>query len=251
MWKLASVPFFMLALVDPVSARDMKLTIYDDGLSCPANCDAHVVMSGSDNGTRFAFRPGSTRAMPQACLSGQPCNICFGEADSTCMTATYRGGGPPVGTFDFTPAFYDANCPRTDIPVALRRQCNSLDQAVVSRGYQNRINCFSNPAHAKCTAPMQAAQAAQEADRPKRERCLAIGETAYNNEQTVAREKRTNGCNYTLQKLGGTQAKRWHLLLPAACRGGTFVDRFGLDCCNSNVRFAASLHPECTNFYPQ
>lgn len=39
----------------PASAREMQLTIYDDGYSCPANCDAHVVFAPSDNGTRYPF----------------------------------------------------------------------------------------------------------------------------------------------------------------------------------------------------
>src|SRR4051794_25776466 len=145
----------LLALAAPAHARDIKLTIYDDGLSCPANCDAHVVLNPSDKGTRFAFRPASSRSAPQACVAGEQCSICFGEADASCMTATYRGGGPAVGRFDFTPAFYDANCSRSDIPTALRAQCASLDRAVISGGYQTRINCFSDPGNAKCVEAVQ------------------------------------------------------------------------------------------------
>jgi hypothetical protein len=55
----------------PAHARDMKLTIYDDGLSCPGNCDSHVVMFRTDNGTRFAFRPDSTRTNPGKRISGK------------------------------------------------------------------------------------------------------------------------------------------------------------------------------------
>ena len=43
-------------------ARDaiaMRLTMYDDGRSCPANCDAHVVFHSDDNGTPNAHLPGS------------------------------------------------------------------------------------------------------------------------------------------------------------------------------------------------
>src|SRR5690242_15808167 len=47
------------------SARDMRLTIYDDGIACPAGCDAHFVMNSSDNGTRYAFRPYSARDAPK------------------------------------------------------------------------------------------------------------------------------------------------------------------------------------------
>ena len=28
------------------------------------------------------------------CVNGKECVICFGEADASCMSATYRGGGP-------------------------------------------------------------------------------------------------------------------------------------------------------------
>src|SRR5690348_13816470 len=82
-------------------AQDMKLTVYDDGRACPADCDAHFVMNAKNNGTRQAFRLGGSRHDPKKCVSGEDCTICFGEADDSCMTARYRGGGPPAGTFDF------------------------------------------------------------------------------------------------------------------------------------------------------
>ncbi len=41
------------------------------------------------------------------------------------MLATYRGAGPPPGRFDFTPAFYEENCPKDGLPEAFTRQCLS------------------------------------------------------------------------------------------------------------------------------
>jgi hypothetical protein len=249
------VPIVLAAafLATPAFALDMKLTIYDDGKSCPGDCDAHVVINSNDNGTRFAFLPGSSRGTPQKCKAGEACTICFGEPVNTCMDALYRGGGPPAGKFDFTPAFYDENCGRDDIPKALKDQCAALDAAVVNGGYNSRINCFDNPGHAKCTAAMAAAAAAQQADEPKRELCLSLGESSYNSQQSNAKDRRSNGCNYSQQRLGGPNSNgvRWRMLLPGACRAGTFVGRDGLDCCSSNLRFAASIHPECTGFFPK
>jgi hypothetical protein len=226
----------------------MKLTIYDDGISCPANCDAHFVMNPADNGTRYAHSSESSRTAPKRCTVGSSCVICFGEPDSSCMTATYRGGGPAKGRFDFTPAFYQVNCSRTDIPTALTAECTSLNQAAVKLHYTKKLNCIAMPDNPKCATIISAAKAMQDADIPKREKCLP-DEDAYNKAQSDPKEKRTNQCNYSLLLLGGKGRKHWHRLLPAACRPGTYVDQYGLDCCNADVRFAAANHDECVRFF--
>jgi hypothetical protein len=233
-----------------VQAREMQLTIYDDGRSSPGDCDAHVVFYPSDNGTRYAFQPSSSRLNPAACVEGNLCRICFGEADSSCMDALYRGGGPKAGRFDFTPAFYQANCSRTDIPAALRAQCDSLDSAAKKLKYSTAINCFLTPNDAKCVKATEQASAAQAADMPKYNSCIALGQTKFNAAQSDPKERRSNECNYSALALGGHPGNRWRLLLPAACRPGTYVDQFGLDCCSSDVRFAAANHPECRAFFP-
>jgi len=240
-----------LVLATMCSARDMMPTIYDDGRSCPGNCDAHVVFAPRENGTRYAFSPASSRGRPSRCISGHQCRICFGENDSSCMLALYRGAGPKAGRFDFTPAFYDRNCSRGDIPQALRTQCASLDRAVARHRYDTAVNCFLTPGHPRCSALIASARAAQQADEPKRRRCLALGETRYNREQTDPRERRTNSCNYSLLRLGGPSSHRWHLLKLAVCRPGTFVDQYGLDCCSLSIRFAAANHDECIKFFPR
>src|SRR5512139_585709 len=84
--------------------HDMKITIYNDGLSCPGGCDAHFVMHSSDNGTANARSPGSTGL------------ICFDAGLTQCMSVMYRGAGPHPRTFDFTPAFFEDACARADLP---------------------------------------------------------------------------------------------------------------------------------------
>jgi hypothetical protein len=80
--------------------------------------------------------------------------------------------------------------------------------------------------------------------------CRSV-KTVTTQNRTDPRERRANACNYSDLRLGGSGDRRWRLLLPAACRPDTFVGRDGLDCCSENVRFAASVHPECTTFFPR
>jgi hypothetical protein len=176
--------------------------------------------------------------------------ICFGESDATCVHAIYRGNGPSAGRFDFTPAFYSENCSRTNIPTALRKQCDDFDRAAARGGYVNAINCFDTPDDPKCRAVIANAKAAREADIPKRQKCLEMGQRRYNAAQTDPKQRRATECNYSELSLGGSRGRHWKLLLPAACRRGTFVDKFSLDCCTSDVRFAAVNHPECKAFFP-
>jgi hypothetical protein len=234
-------------------AHEIQLTIYDDGISCPGGCDAHVVLNAADNGTAHAFAPGSTAQNPRKCANGQSCNICFGHSSPSCMVAIYRGGGPPSGKFDFTPAFYAKFCGAGDIPAALRRQCSALDAAVTQLGYGTRVDCFANPDDPLCVETIARARLAYDADVPERTRCLELGETPYNNQQSVPEKRRALACNYSFLRLGGPNSAgvTWRRLMPAACRPGTFVGRDGLDCCSGDKRFAASIHPECTAFFPK
>jgi hypothetical protein len=70
----------VLVVAGSAIARDMKFTIYDDGRSCPADCDAHFVMNAENKGTGQAFRSGSWRRRPEKCVSGKDCTICFEES---------------------------------------------------------------------------------------------------------------------------------------------------------------------------
>lgn len=245
-------PFAWALIAAPASptAHEMRATIYDDGRSCPGGCDAHVVFDRAHNGTSTASDPTRPRAAAAKCAVGGQCRICFSGEDASCMVATYRGGGPTFGTFDFTPAFYAENCARSGIPVALAQQCASLDRAVVRTGYNRRTNCVATPADPGCAPVIAAAERARAADEPKYRQCLALGERTFNARQAGAGERRSNACSYTQLKSGGPNSAgtRWRKLLPAACRPGTYVGRDGLDCCSKDLRFAASTHPECSAF---
>jgi hypothetical protein len=235
-------------------AHEIDLTIYDDGRSCPGNCDAHVVLNAAENGTAHAFKPGSSPTVPERCKSGELCRICFSHDAASCMTTMYRGGGPPAGKFDFTPAFYDRHCTSEEsIPFALRKQCNALEAQVRLRGYDTRINCIADPARLECADRMSEALAMQEADVKEYELCRELGQDTYNRRQGDDSTRRMHSCAYSKLSLGGPNSAglRWKVLLPGACRRGTFVGRDGLDCCSSNLRFAAGIHPECTPYFPR
>lgn len=253
MRALLAIPFFLLLLTAQSDAPVMRLTIYDDGKSCPGDCDAHVVTHPSDNGTRFVSDPATLRSAPRACTAGRDCRICFGESDSTCMTALYRGGGPGRRTIDATPAFYARHCGGVDIPSALAAYCRRMDRAITDGGYAGRINCLAEPANPGCVSVIARARAAQEADEPLYAECRQVGESAYNRRQSSDRTRRSNGCAYSRLSLGGPNSNgtRWKLLMPGACRAGTYVGRDGLDCCSADVRFAASNHRECSMYFPQ
>jgi hypothetical protein len=251
--RLLIAALFLLFLGAPSSPQRMRLTIYDDGLSCPGGCDAHVVANPADNGTRFVSDPASARTSPRSCVPGRACRICFGDADTSCMTALYRGGGPSRGTIDATPAFYSANCRRAGIPSALAARCTALDRAVADTGYDRRINCLAGANDARCTAILGAAAAAAAADAPRFALCRSIGEARYNARQSDPRLRRSHDCLYSEMSLGGPNSRgtRWKMLLPGACRPSTYAGRDGLDCCSADLRFAASVHPECAGFFPR
>lgn len=250
--SLAVCALFLLFLSGQSNPQRMRLTIYDDGLSCPGGCDAHIVANPADNGTKFVLDPASSRSAPRRCISGRPCRICFGDDDQSCMTALYRGGGPSRGTIDATPAFYAHNCGQAGIPTALATQCAALDRAVVRSGYDRRVNCLDGSTDPRCTAIMATASAAAAADAPRLASCRSLGEARYNARQSNPRLRRSNDCLYSAMSLGGPNSRgsRWKVLLPGACRPGTFVGRDGLDCCSADLRFAASVNPECSGFFP-
>lgn len=234
----------------PAQAATVRATIYDDGLSCPANCDAHVVFAPSLNGTANAHTPASADGPFKKCISGNECRICFDSTPASCMLAMYRGNGPHANTFDFTPAFYEANCSKPDIPAALAEQCRSLARS--ARGLDGRVNCVRTPEHARCVEVIRVAREKQERDRPIYQECVRLGEAAFNRGRPVT-EQRSEACAYEKKGTGGpnSRGKTWRRLLPGACRDGTFVGRDGTDCCTGNPLADGPLGVECKAFYPQ
>ena len=235
--------------VAALQARDMVATIYDDGKSCPAGCDAHVVFHPTHNGTQNAFDPSSDRSAPRKCVVGQTCKICFSANASSCMSAVYRGAGPPAGRFDFTPAFYEENCPKPDLPAAFAAQCRSAQPSVAS--LREQINCIATPEHAKCKQMMEAAARRKAADDALYEECKRLGEPAFNRKyRDQPGKQRSNDCSYERFGTGrNSRGDTWRRLLDGACRPGTYVGRDGLDCCSGSLYAAAMLGRECRSFF--
>ncbi len=239
------------ALVEP--AEIMRATMYDDGLACPGDCDAHVVFAPRHNGTRNAFRPPLfRRSVAEDCVVGEICMICFDEPDTSCFTALYRGGGPAERTFDFTPAFFSETCDGPGLPPKFAETCRALEAAVIRLGYDRRASCFSSVSDERCRLVLAEAERLKAADSSERGACLSEGEQAYNARQKDRTRQRSLECNYERFGTGGSNSRgrTWRRLLPAACRDGAFVGRDGLDCCADDPLSAAALHPECSMFFP-
>lgn len=250
---LLSVSFslaVMMGFATAPQASSMIATIYDDGKSCPNNCDAHVVFNPTHNGTRNAFDPASSRDAPRKCSVDQPCKICFSADASSCMVATYRGAGPAVGRFDFTPAFFEENCSKPNLPMAFANKCRSAQSAIDM--LNNRVNCVKNPGHEKCKVLMDTVAKRKAADDVLYDECKKIGEAAFNKKYVgQPKMQRSNDCSYEKLRTGGPNSKgeRWRRLLDGACRSGTYVGRDGLDCCSGSVYAAAFLGSECMQFF--
>ncbi len=234
--------------VQSAFADNVRLTIYDDGLSCPANCDAHVVFHHTLNGTAFAHDPASAAKPFKKCTAGAPCRLCIESGGKQCLEAIYRGGGPSPMTFDFTPAFYSKACESIPAQPLLAAKCTALRKAAAQLA--GRLNCIAAPGSSGCSALMDAATAARTADRAKYQQCIAMGEPAYN-ASVPKPEQRTYRCAYERHGTGGPNSKgtTWKKLLPGACRDGTFVGRDGLDCCSGNTFADGPLGRECAAFY--
>jgi hypothetical protein len=232
-----------------VPAQTMLPTIYDDGKSCPNNCDAHVVFHNAHNGTANAFDPASSRSTPRTCAVGRPCRICFSSDADSCMTATYRGGGPARGRFDFTPAFFDENCSRTDLPAAFGQMCRQAAPAI--ERLKQLVNCVATPEDGRCTELIADAKGQQAADEILYNQCKESGQQAFNRQHRNRPElQRSNECAY--EKVGtgrNSRGETWTKLLPGACRAGTYVGRDGTDCCNGSLFEAALLGSECRRFF--
>ena len=232
-------------------ARDMFPTTYDDGKSCPNNCDAHVVFHPSVNGTRNAFDPASSRESPRPCVKGQECKICFSEHTDSCMLAMYRGAGPDVDRFDFTPAFYEENCPKPQLPTAFAKKCRTAAAAIAV--LRTKINCIEQPTHEKCRPMMDVVVRRKAADDVLYAECKQMGEAAFNHKyQTKPSLQRSNDCEYEKLSTGqNSHGQRWRRLLDGTCTSGSYVGRNGLDCCSGSLFSTALLDSECRGFYVQ
>ena len=251
MLRLLAVTLICIAgLSSQLEAKTFMATIYSDGYSCPANCDAHVVFKAINNGTRYAYLPSSSRSAPQPCVPGAECRICFSDSDNSCMNAMFRKSGPDDGRFDFTPAFYQANCGKPGLPTAFASVCNSFGSQY-AKYTKNQVYCLEQPTYAGCGDVIAKAQAARVTDEPLWQECRSLGEDKFNAKYAAKpRLQRTFECAYELHGTGGPNSKgqHWKRLLPAACWPGTYVGRNGTDCCDERQMSLGGLGKECTPF---
>jgi hypothetical protein len=252
-WGVAIVVAILLS-APGAAQQTMTLTHYDDGLACPGGCDAHVVFRGVHNGTKNAFAPPmSNRALPAPpkCDAGRVCVICFGVVDTTCMETVYQGSGPPAGRFDVTPALLEKHCADPAAPKSIADKSRALENA--AKKFDGKINCLREPGKVECAAVVKAARDAHAADKPEYAACQKIGAKAYNKTQADPLKHRSimAGCAYA-QNLREQNSKghTWQRLMPGACRPGTFVGRWGTDCCTGlALTDAAYGGGECASFY--
>lgn len=237
-----------------VQALEIRLTMYADGKSCPANCDAHVVFDNPStgtklNGTEFAHTPSSTDTSYKKCTQNTECEICIASGRKQCFTVMYRGAGPSKNTFDFTPAFFEARCQNTEGLPSLKKKCDELIRDAAA--LKNRINCIRTSEHVACKDLMTRAKAQQETDLVSYQQCKSLGAAQFNNTKPVA-QRRSSDCAYEAKGTGGPNSKgvTWKKLLPGACYVGSYVGRDGLDCCSGNVMADGHLGRECRAFYP-
>ncbi len=244
--KLIVTILIGMSLAFSIHAKTAQPTIYDDGRSCPANCDTHVVFHQSMNGTKHAHLPGTKK---EECKKDEDCEVCFDHKRKQCVTTKYRGGGPPKHKFDFTNSFYIEKCESADLPDALKRKCSSLKSR--SRELDGKINCINNREHGLCLKIMESATSAKEMDTLNYLECKRVGQDQYNQGRIVS-EQRIIGCAYEKEKNGGPNSNgtTWYKLLPGACREDDFVGKYGLDCCSGTTFTDASLSG-CRGFYPQ
>ena len=240
----------MLLMSSCVVNAKVKLTIYDDGKSCPSHCDAHVVFKSDLNGTKYAHKPSASNQAFAKCQLNQQCEICFDDEAQECLVTMYRGSGPGENTFDLTPKFYEQWCVKSDIPALLASKCADLTRTAST--LSGRVNCIKHPEQTQCLALMLAAKQAREADLILYNQCKLEGQKQFNKGKSSA-SKRKHGCAYEYESTGGPNSRglKWKKLLPGACRDDTFVGRDGLDCCSGNEFVDAALGRECRIFYPK
>lgn len=221
----------------------IRVTCYQDGVSCPGNCDSHAVFEPANNSSRGNLRNGyarGTRSEPQPCRNGQPCTTCFSKDPEDCVDTIYRGTGPGEGRIDVTPNFLHENCYKPGtlelqdrIPAGLVSECKRVGNSAVK--FEQKINCIANPRHPACAAYMDAQIERKRKDQVLYDECRRVGQSKFN-QGRPASEQRIYDCAYRSQITahGPDNTRRWHDLLPAACGDNFFVSPNGLDCCSAD-----------------
>ena len=165
------------------------------------------------------------------------------------MLAMCRGAGPDVDRFDFTPAFYEENCSKPQLPQEFSTKCRSAEAAIAN--LRTQINCIEQPSRAKCKAMMEVVKRRKAADDLLYAECKGMGEVAFNQKHTTQPSlQRSNNCEYEkLSTAGNSHGQQWRRLLDGTCNAGSFVGKNGLDCCSGSLFSTALLESECRGFY--
>ena len=201
---------------------DLHATCYDDGDSCPGDCDPHVVANNATNGTARFHAPGSRPGDWRACRNGQDCEVCFGDDPADCLTVTYRGTGPDAGRADFTAAFWAQICEEEDdLPTAVDTECDRIDSG---SDRLRAVSCLETPGAEGCEGIVPTA-----AERAAAEQAVA---------ECLARRNNSWRCYY--QGPNGTMSA-------GACDSGA-VNASGWDCCTGD-RFHDACVTGCGDYY--
>jgi len=230
----------------------IQITVYGDGLSCPNNCDSHVVFQNNLNGTIYAHDP-STRIQPfKTCEKDHNCEICFTKSAKECMTVMYRGEGPEDGRFDVTPNFIEQYCSKDSLgsmPEALATMCKQI--SLDANEFLGRTNCILHPNEPVCSEIIEKAEATKRDDQKKYDECKKLGgDKKFNEAKGRAKaEKRTHDCTYA-ESTPERKKKLGLRLLPAACPTNSYVGRDATDCCTGKpLADRAFGKYECSSFY--
>ncbi len=218
---------FEIGNATAVRARDLErqeelhATCYDDGDSCPGDCDAHVVANNATNGSARFHAPGSQAGDWRSCRNGQDCEVCFGDDPADCITVTYRGTGPDEGRADFTATFWEQLCGEDDLPATLDDECDRIEGA---SDQLRAVSCLEEPDAQGCEDLVPTAEERAAAEQAVQD-CLA-------------RRNNTWRCYY--QGPNGTMSA-------GACDSGA-VNASGWDCCTGD-EFHDACVTGCGGYY--
>lgn len=235
-----------ILLISFRSYAEFKVTVYDDGLACPKNCDAHVVFSAVHNGTKHAFLPTSNYENPKKCVLDDVCTICFSSDEKSCIDSMYRGNGPHKKRFDFTLNFFKKVCSDNDLPKQIHKKCIELKRNSVF--LSNKLNCFLNKASIYCQEIMMKAKNRKALDVPLYEECKLIGANKFNKKHN-SEMHRTSDCAYSKKSRILSNGSKYKPLLDGACKNDEYVGKYGLDCCSKDTMKSAIDIAECGIYF--
>jgi hypothetical protein len=240
------ITIFLFILISFKSYSSFKVTVYDDGLACPGNCDAHVVFSPDHNGTHHAFLPSSTNKNPKKCIINEMCTICFSNDKKSCLKTIYRGNGPHKNRFDFTPDFFKKVCSDNNLPNPIRAKCVEITRN--SEFLTSKLNCFLNKTSNLCKYIMKKSMNRKALDVPLYKKCKLIGSKEFN--KIYSNEMhRTSDCAYSKQSRSLSNGNKYKPLLDGACREDEYVGKYGFDCCSKDTMKSAIDITECGIYF--